>query len=146
MDDRSPQSPDGIALRRSESLRIPGGISAPRTARLALRSLLADDLVEDRLADLELIVSELVTNSVRHAAVDADDDITVDVLLLRDRVRLSIADSGSSQLPRIRERDAATPGGLGLPLVEELSTAWGVARDGNGVTRVWSELALTEPF
>lgn len=125
------------------SIRIAGGPTAPRAARLLITSLLGGRLGERQLADLQLIVSELVTNSVRHAKVGRDGAIMVDVLLLRNRVRLAVADPGSKLLPRVTARRASEPGGLGLSLVEQLSSSWGVAKDGSGVTRVWSELSLT---
>jgi hypothetical protein len=56
---------------------------------------------------------------------------------------VAVADAGSRLVPRRRERKTGEPGGLGLPLVEKLSTSWGVARDGTGATRVWAELRST---
>jgi anti-sigma regulatory factor (Ser/Thr protein kinase) len=127
----------------SESFRVRGGPAAPRAARLAVRLLLQQHVADRQLSDVELIVSELVTNSVRHAHVGLGGSLLVDVLLLDDRLRLCVCDPGSSRLPRLTERDVTTSGGLGLPLVEQLSSSWGVARDGSGATRVWSELTLS---
>jgi anti-sigma regulatory factor (Ser/Thr protein kinase) len=124
------------------SLRVRGGPSAPRSVRVALAGLLDGRLSKEQLSDAELVVSELVTNSVQHAAVGDGQIIGVDLLLLRDRLRLSVVDPGSSLLPRLVRGDGACR--LGLALVAELSTSCGVARDGAGVTRVWSELALTD--
>jgi serine/threonine-protein kinase RsbW len=140
---RGPPWSDGSPAVLSESFRVRGGAKAPRTARLAVRSLLEERVADRQLRDVELIVSELVTNSVRHAGVDLGGSLTVGVLLIDDRLRLCVGDAGSSLLPRRREREATTPGGLGLPLVEQLSSSWGVARDGSGATRVWSEVAVS---
>ena len=109
---------------------------------MAVLSELEGTLSERQMIDVGLIVSELVTNSVRHAGVDADGTIAIDVWMLGDRLRLSVTDPGGASLPRRTDPDPERPGGLGLYLVEQLSSAWGVARDGTGVTRVWCELAL----
>jgi serine/threonine-protein kinase RsbW len=135
------RSPRAHGTGRRTSIRIAGGPAAPRAARLAVTSLLRGRLGERQLADVRLIVSELVTNSVRHAGVGRDGSIMVDVLLVRNRIRLAVADPGSTLLPRVGGPSESEPRGLGLPLVERLSSSWGVARDGSGVTRVWSELA-----
>jgi anti-sigma regulatory factor (Ser/Thr protein kinase) len=137
------RSPPANGSGRRTSIRIAGGPTAPRAARLAVTSLLRGRLGERQLADVRLIVSELVTNSVRHAGVGRDGAIVVDVLLVRNRIRLAVADPGSTLLPRVTESTEGGPRRLGLPLVEQLSSSWGVARDGSGVTRVWSELPLT---
>ncbi len=114
-------------------------MTGPRSARGAIACALNDRLEDQPLADVQLIVSELVTNSVRHAGLTHDHAITIDVLVLRDRVRVTVVDPGSPAL-RVPERELSEPGGLGLRLVERLSNSWGIAKDGSGLTRVWAEL------
>jgi anti-sigma regulatory factor (Ser/Thr protein kinase) len=109
---------------------------------VALAGLLDGRLTKEQLFDAVLVVSELVTNSVQHAAVGSGQVIGIDLVLLRDRLRLSVVDPGSSLLPRLVPGDGSSR--LGLGLVAKLSTSCGVARDGAGVTRVWSELVLTD--
>ncbi len=119
------------------NLRLPAQCDAPASARRALRGLgrYVDD---DALSRTELLVSELVTNSVRHGGLDADDPICV-VITVGDRMlRAEVADPGAGFDP-----GAATPrpdqtGGYGLFLLEQLAQRWGVSRDGG--TRVWFEL------
>lgn len=82
--------------------------------------------------DVGLIVSELVTNSVRHAGAGAAEAVIIEVMVLGDRVRLAVVDRGSEHVPHIAPREADEPGGLGLRLVEQLATDWGVARDADG--------------
>jgi anti-sigma B factor antagonist len=123
-------------------VRVAGGPAAPRTARLAVLARLDGRLGQRRATDVGLIVSELVTNSVRHAGVDADETIVVDVMLLNDRLRLAVADPGGGTIPHVVDRTPERPGGPGLVLVDQLSDRWGVERDGAGATSVWCELTI----
>jgi anti-sigma regulatory factor (Ser/Thr protein kinase) len=95
-----------------------------------------------RLADALLAVDELVTNSVRHAGVGPDQSIGIEILVFADRLRLCVVDPGSTGTPHVTDRAPDEPGGLGLVVVDRLSTGWGVARDGTGVTRTWCDLVL----
>lgn len=85
------------------------------------------------MADLRLLISELVTNSVRHG-----DGDSVVVLLDADvpgTLRCEVIDDGTGFVPRARQPDAI--GGRGLDLVEQLASSWGVRE---GSTHVWFEL------
>jgi serine/threonine-protein kinase RsbW len=93
-------------------------------------------------SDAELIVSELVTNSVRHAGVGSDQMVTVDLHLLDERLRIAVTDPGCELEPRLLSETADGLGGHGLRLVSQLSAAWGVGRDADGATQVWCDLAL----
>ena len=91
--------------------------------------------------DLALIVSELVTNSVVHAHVDRSRAVRVSVTSLDSRYRITVIDPGSGTEPRLRAANAELPGGLGLRLVDRLSTDWGTFRDADHATHVWCEVA-----
>lgn len=93
-------------------------------------------------ADAALIVSELVTNSVIHAGVDSLAVLVLELTTLDDRLRIAVIDHGSHLKPRIRRADAGSPGGFGLRLVDEMSSAWGVVHDTGGTTRVWCDLVF----
>jgi anti-sigma regulatory factor (Ser/Thr protein kinase) len=97
-----------------------------------------------RASDALLIVSELVANSVVHAGVGDHDSVLVELTRLDDRVRLSVTDRGSQQQPHIPAPDPEMLHGFGLRVVDQLSLAWGVVRDGAGITRVWCDLPLDE--
>jgi anti-sigma regulatory factor (Ser/Thr protein kinase) len=126
----------------SISLRVAGGPEAPRVARAAVRGQLDAHLGEEQASDVALIVSELVTNSVRHASVGVDGEILVEALHLGDHLLVSVVDPGSSHIPHLADAHADQPSGIGLRLVARLSSSWGFARDGSGVTRVWCHLPL----
>ena len=117
-------------------VRIGGDELAPRQARRELASLRCD-LDPGLLDTTQLLVTELVTNSVRHAGADA---VELAVAVMPERVRVEVANPGRPFLPRPRE-DAREPDpGWGLFLVDRLSDAWGVAEDA-GRQRVWFELS-----
>jgi signal transduction histidine kinase len=102
---------------------------------------LARDFVRKTLADLRylgdhgdvvLVVSELVSNALRHTATIPVIRLTGDALRLRVEV-----EDGSPVLPRARL--SATVGGWGLQLVQHLTTAWGAHHEGGGKV-VWCEM------
>jgi anti-sigma regulatory factor (Ser/Thr protein kinase) len=92
--------------------------------------------------DLHLLTTELVTNAVLHAGAGESDAIELRVAAGANALRVSVSDPGrASDTPHVEEPDLETPGGMGLYLVEQLSSSWGVDRLGDGAHRVWFELA-----
>jgi anti-sigma regulatory factor (Ser/Thr protein kinase) len=124
----------------SISVRIHGGAGAPLRARRSVLSQLTGQLLGAGAAELALIISELVTNSVRHANVGPHETLTVQCATLPDRLRVTVTDPGSQLEPHLRSPDHLAPGGYGLRVVEALSSAWGVVRSPAGTTSVWCEL------
>ncbi|WP_277439900.1 SpoIIE family protein phosphatase [Streptomyces sp. SPB162] len=100
-------------------------------ARERLVSWGLDELVDTT----ELLVSELVTNALRHG----DGDIRL--RLLRDRTLVCEVWDGALVQPRRRRARDTDEGGRGLQLVSLLSESWGSRRTHRGKT-VWFELAL----
>jgi anti-sigma regulatory factor (Ser/Thr protein kinase) len=112
----------------------------PDSAAEARRALgeVSDHLSPRRLEDARLLVSELVTNAIRHAGLD-DDDVIRLVVVTGDRMlRIEVCDPGPGFEASDPPPDPARPSGWGLYLVRELSDRWGVERDEQ--TRVWFEL------
>jgi anti-sigma regulatory factor (Ser/Thr protein kinase) len=106
-------------------------------ARQALSDV-SDHLTPGRLEDARLLVSELVTNAIRHAGL-RDDELIKLVVVSGDRVlRIEVYDPGPGFEPTEPERDPARASGWGLYLVRELSDRWGVDNDSG--TCVWFEL------
>jgi anti-sigma regulatory factor (Ser/Thr protein kinase) len=123
------------------SFGVAGGIEAPRHARSVMSSHLRH-IDRTVASDAELIISELVTNSVRHAGVGSDQLVTIDLILLNEHLRITVTDPGCDLEPRLIADDRDGLGGHGLRLVEQLSVAWGVGRDAVGATQVWCDLVL----
>ena len=127
------------------SLRLPRGPEAPRQARHAVIEELSGRLDASAVNDVALVVTELVTNSVREGAGGATQELGLDVGVVADHVLIAVSDRGAQIVPRPRRRGNGATLGLGLQLVDRLAQAWGVARDGAGHTRVWCELPLERP-
>jgi anti-sigma regulatory factor (Ser/Thr protein kinase) len=112
----------------------------PDSAAEARRALgeVSDHLSARRLEDARLLVSELVTNAIRHAGLDADDVIKLVVVSGDRALRIEVCDPGRGFKVSEPVPDPARPSGWGLYLVRELSDRWGVERSEH--TRVWFEL------
>jgi anti-sigma regulatory factor (Ser/Thr protein kinase) len=117
--------------------------AAPTAAAQARRALARQRLVCSSVEPtLLLLVSELVSNSVRHAGLDGGERIRLRASCGADRARVEVCDTGrSGRLPGRRPRrfGEVEPGGLGLVLVDEMAQSWGVARR-DDETCVWFEL------
>jgi anti-sigma regulatory factor (Ser/Thr protein kinase) len=107
--------------------------NAPSIARR--RTVAAVDHAVDgrRRADLELLVSEIVSNAVLHG----QGEITLVVWLANGHVHVQVSDEGN-ELPR-QQPSTGAHGGFGLRLLEQLSVDWGVDSDADGKT-VWFRL------
>jgi anti-sigma regulatory factor (Ser/Thr protein kinase) len=116
---------------------------APADARIVVTEFLTDQVPACVLDSARLVVSELVTNSVRHSGVSYGL-VVVDVQLTAAMVRLEVADPGGAGVIGPRSPDHTHGGGFGLQLVALLSERWGLERVATGGTRVWAQL-LREP-
>ena len=118
-------------------VRIAGDQDAAGRARselARLRSMLDDPVIEN----IRLLVTELVTNSVRHARAST---IELMVVVSRSRVHVEVANPGGGFEPRPSGPEDSDSG-WGLFLVDRLSDDWGVAQgSGADYQRVWFELA-----
>jgi anti-sigma regulatory factor (Ser/Thr protein kinase) len=120
---------------------------APAAARIVVADALRGRVAASVLADVQLVMSELVTNSVRHSAASAGG-VVVRVQLTGTMVRLEVEDLGRGGVPAPRPPDLKGGGGFGLNLVQALSERWGLEHVLAGGTRVWAQLPrapLTAP-
>jgi anti-sigma regulatory factor (Ser/Thr protein kinase) len=119
------------------TLRLSPGPEAIPAARKALDGF--DGLIDRTVwEDLRLLVTELVTNGVRHGSKRGA--VEVAVALNDEKVRVEVSDAGRGFDPP----DAPMPrsdgtGGWGLQLVDRVASTWGV--NVNDGTCVWFELA-----
>ncbi|WP_243866319.1 ATP-binding protein [Actinophytocola oryzae] len=116
-------------------LRLAERSSSAAVARQFTRSTLArwqNGTRGEHVEDAVLVVSELVTNALLHG----HGTPLVRLLGSGDRIRVEICDDS----PLLPIAPRVTPsGGLGLRVVEQLSSAWGASRRGRGKV-VWCEL------
>lgn len=116
--------------------RLPGRPASAGAARRVVRAALGRTAPPDLAETAELLVSEVVTNAVVHAATDIELVVNV---LPDGRVRVEVSD-GSRHAPARRDYLPTATTGRGLQLVEELADASGTLRSPTGKT-VWFEVA-----
>jgi serine/threonine-protein kinase RsbW len=119
---------------------LAAGPDAPVAARAAVSAWMAGHVSETMLGDAQLLISELVANSVRHADAPADAVISVHAHIRGDVLWLEVRDRGIGGSIARRAPDLERGGGFGLNVVETLSRRWGVNRDAG--THVWAEIAF----
>jgi anti-sigma regulatory factor (Ser/Thr protein kinase) len=121
--------------RNGLSMSLGSGPGAAAEARRAIGKLRAD-LDPPLMETLRLLVTELVTNSVRHTAAES---VTLRVAVGKAAVLTEVADTGSGFDPECVEHAGDDDTGWGLFLVERLANSWGVKHEGPS-KRVWFEL------
>ena len=115
-------------------VELPSTASAPARARGALDQM-EGRIAPDRMRDVRLLVSELVTNDVRHAGGEA---VRLVVAMHGSTLRIEVHDPGSGFELKAPPEDPLRASGWGLVLVEELADRWGIDHDPR--TRVWFEM------
>ena len=117
-------------------MQLKAGLEAAREGRHSLDRL-EGSLPDDQLSELRLLVTELLTNSVRHGVQSGW--ITLDVEIDATAIRAVVTDRGPGfTAPETPQPHPDGPGGWGLCLVDRLADRWGV--DSAGPTAVWFEL------
>jgi anti-sigma regulatory factor (Ser/Thr protein kinase) len=119
-----------IGLQLERTVHAPArarAIVAHRCEQLGLDGSLSQSLI--------LLVSEAVTNAVRHSLADLGLPIELVVDFGENTIRVAVTDAGNGFTPRPRD---PTRDGYGLYLLEKVATRWGVESRGN--TEVWFEL------
>lgn len=119
------------------ALELPAEPHSAKVARDAVAGL--DGHLGKVFGDVVLVISELVTNSVRHAGLGASEPVQLSVRIDGDRVRVAVRDPGPGFKPPAAPSDPAHVGGWGLVLVDQLAEKWGVDHDGEANV-VWCEL------
>ena len=109
-------------------------------ARHALTEL--EEVDNETRGVVELLVSELVTNAVRHGASDVHESILLRAEWDDDAVRVEVCDEGPGFEAKPDERGMLEPGGNGLLLIDSLASRWGVER--GQPTCVWFETEFAQ--
>ncbi|MFK4599747.1 two-component sensor histidine kinase [Streptomyces pristinaespiralis] len=143
--------PGRCRTRASGGSPLPHSTCPSRRPGTAVRDLLARQgvpVADDVVQGLLLIVSELVTNTVRHAAL-LSPEVAVEVAIGTHWVRVSVEDNHPYR-PKALETDSAQTGGRGLLLVREITREAGgvcdVEHTASGGKIIWAELPLVPQF
>jgi anti-sigma regulatory factor (Ser/Thr protein kinase) len=118
-------------------LSLPAEPLAAREARRAVSAWARSHDLYERLDDLELVTSELVTNATVHGL----GPVIVELYDKGQSLRLQVTDSGALA-PSPRLASSEDDSGRGLMIVAALALAWGSSVNGS-VTQVWAELAIS---
>lgn len=125
-------------------LRLAPAAHSTGAARAALRAL-PEPHGRDARDDLDLLVSEVVSNSVRHAGLPEDERIDLRVVERGADLRVEVRDGGAGFEPDPRDPGPTATGGRGIFLLDRLARRWGVERERDGTgTCVWFELDWNE--
>lgn len=129
---------DPTAVSGSASCALPARYDAVRGARTFTRSTLAQWGLDDRFDDVSLVVSELVTNALRHALPDdsrqgageAEPPVRLHLMRWSTRLVCAVRDPsedrpGGSFAPEATEANCDLESGRGLFLVDSYSDSWG---------------------
>jgi two-component sensor histidine kinase len=106
--------------------------------------LLESYIPEATIEDVNLLVTELVSNSVKHASLVDDEEIHVDANSTERGIRVEVTNPGGAELSN-RLPEKAQESGWGLLLVTKIASRWGIVT--NGRTLIWFEIDLgAKPF
>ena len=114
----------------------PDAASVPEARRIT-REFAVDLMQDDQLAKLEMAVTEVFSNAVRHSG--SDDEIMLALTQKDEFLCVRVSDGGTGLVPRPGAMTTEPGAGYGLFLVEQLTRRWGMTRE-DSRTRVWFEL------
>ncbi|HUB42638.1 MAG TPA: ATP-binding protein [Streptosporangiaceae bacterium] len=128
-------------------MRIAGTVALPCTpASVAVaRQLLAAELsaagiFDGVVSDAVLVVSELLSNAIRHARPLPGSNVLLSWDLTDSAVQIAVTDGGAATRPMAAQATVSSLGGRGLGIVDYLARSWGVRTDDTGLT-VWALMA-----
>ena len=131
------------AIPGATAVHVPHERSGVRLARHAFADQLdAVGVAEEARDDAMLVLSELVSNAVKHAAPLPSGEIVVCWAVRADVLHIEITDGGASTRPQISTAAVSSLGGRGLDIVRTVSSQWGVTEGAESVT-VWAEVPRT---
>ena len=124
----------------SRTVRVPW---SPSSVSIVRRTVVEDlrgrGIATVTVDESEIVISELVSNAIRHARPLADGSLRVHWKVKAGVVEVEVTDGGGDTVPRPAPRTVWAPSGRGLRIVRSLAHEWGVAQDRYGHT-VWASL------
>jgi len=115
---------------------------------IARRRLIGDlaraGVYEATACDAGLVLSELVSNALRHATPLPGSLVKVSWMLGDEFIEVAVSDGGGPTVPMVNKPAANALGGRGLGIVDRLALRWGVyTRQDGSETTVWAALPLS---
>jgi anti-sigma regulatory factor (Ser/Thr protein kinase) len=140
-----PRAPD--ARERQGLPEVSFSVPHERTGVRLARHAFADQMdavgvVDEARDDAILVLSELVSNAVKHAAPLPSGEIAVRWEVQADVLHIEITDGGATTRPHASAVALSSLGGRGLDIVRTVSSQWGVTEGADSVT-VWAEVPRT---
>ncbi|MBA9002313.1 MULTISPECIES: ATP-binding protein [Thermomonospora] len=127
-------------MRASSVVLLPHAPSSVAVARKRLCSeLLASGVRSGVVDDAAVIISELLSNALRHARPLPSGQVRVSWIRTGDAIEVAVSDGGAMTEPRRGRPTLSSLGGRGLGIVEALAEHWGVRHE-PGCTTVWAVL------
>jgi PAS domain S-box-containing protein len=126
----------GLDAWQVATWEVPADPSAVASARKEAARQVADWGLDDAVFVTELVVSELVTNAIRHG------EPPVQLRLIRDKDLICEVSDASGTAPHMRRARTYDEGGRGLLLVAQMTRRWGTRQTDKGKI-IWAEQALS---
>ena len=129
-----------IGQGQVRTIRAPWSPSTiTRVRKAVVADLRARDLAEQTVDESEIVVSELMTNAIRHARPLADGCLRVRWKVRGEVVEVEVTDGGGDSVPVPAPAAVWVSSGRGLRIVRSLAHEWGVSEDKGGQT-VWAAM------
>jgi serine/threonine-protein kinase RsbW len=123
-------------------LRLPSVLESVPEARHLANEYASSLMAPEQLANLDLALTELVANAVRHSG--SSEQIIIALTPKAGYLCVRVTDGGNGLVPRPGAMATEPGAGYGLFLVEQLTRRWGMTREDDR-TRVWFELDYAPP-
>jgi anti-sigma regulatory factor (Ser/Thr protein kinase) len=118
-------------------MHVPPTVESVPDVRRAAHEYASSLMSPEQLANLDLALTEVVANSVRHSG--SSEDVTIALTPKDGYLCVRVTDGGTGLVPRPGAMATEPGAGYGLFLVEQLTRRWGMTRE-DSRTRVWFEL------
>ncbi|MEO6020871.1 MAG: ATP-binding protein [Knoellia sp.] len=129
-----------IGKGQVRTIRAPWGPSTvTRVRKAVVADLRARNLAEQTIDESEIVVSELMTNAIRHARPLADGCLRVRWKVRGEVVEIEVTDGGGDSVPVPAPAAVWVSSGRGLRIIRSLAHEWGVGED-KGAQTVWAAM------